>query len=77
MANQHYLRNHKKRDKLVCENYRDISVLSTAYKVFTTIIKNKLEPLAGNILNEYHAGFRLGRSIIDQIFVVRQINEKF
>lgn len=68
---------HKKGDRLKCENYRGISLLSTAYKIFTNILKERLEPFAEEALGEYQAGFRKGRSTIDQLHVVRQIAEKF
>jgi hypothetical protein len=35
-----------------------------------------LEPLAERIISEYQAGFRKGRSTIEQIFTVKQILEK-
>lgn len=68
---------YKKGDKLVCENYRGISLISTAYKVFTNILRDKLEENAENIIGEYQAGFRPGRSTMDHLFTVRQTYEKF
>lgn len=68
---------HKKGNKLVCENYRSISLLSTAYKALTAIIKDKLENYAENIIGEYQAGFRPGKSTTDQLFTVRQVYESF
>lgn len=67
---------HKKGDKLVCENYRGISLLCTSYKVFSKILEHRLKPYAENIVGEYQVGFRPGRSTIDQLFTVKQVLDK-
>jgi len=80
---------YKKGDKMNCNNYRGISLLCSAYKVFTSILKDgtrmellaeqegtRMELLAESILGEYQSGFRKGRSTTDQIFVMKQILEK-
>ena len=62
----------KKKDKLDSNDYRDISLLSHAC----------LHPLKAGpteteeILSEAQAGFRPGRSAVDQLFSLRQIGEK-
>jgi sorting nexin-29 len=66
----------KKRDKLNCSNYRGVTLLSVAYKVFSGILQRRLSCYAGEILGEYQCGFRPGRSTTDQIFVMRQSMEK-
>ena len=67
---------HKKGDELSCENYRGITLLYAAYKVPTNIKRLKLEPYTENIIGEYQAAFRTGRSTIDQMFTVKHIREK-
>ena len=47
--------------------------LCTSYKVFAYILNQRLRPLTENIIQEYQAGFRPGRSTIDQLFSVKQI----
>jgi hypothetical protein len=59
-----------------CSNYRGISLIPTAYKVFSKIISNRLEPFMENHLHQYQAGFRRGMSTTDQIHCVRQIVQK-
>jgi Reverse transcriptase (RNA-dependent DNA polymerase) len=66
----------KKGCKLECANYRGISLLPTAYKIFSLILAERLKPLMEGFLHPYQAGFRKGMSTTDQIFCIRQIIQK-
>ena len=68
---------HKKNDKTVCSNYRGISLLSVPGKVFTKALQQRLKRYVERVLSEEQAGFRQGRGTIDQIFVIRQLAEKY
>ncbi|KAK3881408.1 hypothetical protein Pcinc_014150 [Petrolisthes cinctipes] len=57
-------------------NYRTISLISHASKVMLRIILDRLKPQAENIIAEEQAGFRKGRSTIEQIFNLRLLCEK-
>src|SRR5215469_2214236 len=67
---------HKGRTKSNCENYRGITLLPTAYKLFAIIIKNRLNEHVEDKMAEEQCGFRKGRSCTDAIFTVQQIIEK-
>ena len=67
---------HKKGTKTKCENYRGITLLPTAYKLFANIIKNKLNEHVEDEMAEEQCGFGKGRSCTDAIFAVQQITEK-
>ena len=58
----------KKKDKLDCGNYRGISLLSHAGKIFALILQRRIIKKTEEILSETQAGFRPGRSTVDQLF---------
>jgi sorting nexin-29 len=66
----------KKKTKTKCENYRGITLLPTAYKLFANIIKNGPNAHLEDEMEEEQCGFRKGRSCTDAIFTVQQIIEK-
>ena len=48
---------YKKGDRLDCKNYRDITVLNTAYKIFSLILQDRLVPHVEEIVGNYQRGF--------------------
>lgn len=66
----------KKGDIMECGNYRGISLISTASKVFTTVLPRRMLKGAEEMHSEDQAGYRGGRSTVDHIFVLRQLIEK-
>jgi len=48
-------------------NYRPISLLSTAYKLFEKLLLARIEPFIDNILPVEQAEFRKNRSCCDQV----------
>ena len=67
----------KKGNLQLCQNYRTISPISRPSKVMLKIILNRLQPQAEEIIAEEQAGFRAGRSTIEQIFNLRILCEKY
>jgi Reverse transcriptase (RNA-dependent DNA polymerase)/Endonuclease-reverse transcriptase len=67
----------KKGDLQLCENYRTITLIVHASKVLLEIIRKRLKPHIENNLSEEQAGFRPGRSTVEQIFVWRQLAERY
>jgi sorting nexin-29 len=67
---------HTKGDVMVCSNYRGISLLCTAYKIFSNILFNRIAPFMEETIGDFQCGFRKGRSTVDQIFTLCQIFEK-
>ena len=59
-----------------CNNYRGISLLSVIGKVFAKVILIWLQKLAERVYPESQCGFRAGRSTIDMVFSLRQVQEK-
>ena len=45
---------HKKSDKMDCQNYRGISLVSVIYKVFAKILAKRLSPFTEQIIGDYH-----------------------
>ena len=69
---------YKRGDKEKAENYRGISLLCSAYKVYAEILRNRLEEVieAKGMLPESQAGFRKGRSTMDNIFILNHIVQR-
>ena len=66
----------KKGDLSQCGNYRGITLLSIPGKVFNRILLNRMKDAVDSLLRDEQAGFRTGRSCIDQITTLRIIIEQ-
>ena len=67
----------KKGDLSLMTNYRGISLLSIAAKVYNKIILNRIRDEVDPILRKNQAGFRSGRSCAQQIHILRRVLEGF
>lgn len=65
----------KKGDRDKLENYKGITLLNTAYKIYAMVLQNRLEKEIEEkkMLPKTQAGFRRGRSTIDNIFILNYI----
>lgn len=67
---------HKKGSKDDVNNYRPISLMSTIYKLFSTIILRRITRNLEENQSEDQAGFRSGYSTIDHLHTLAQLMEK-
>ena len=67
---------YKKGDRMKCDNYRGVSLLSVPGKVLSLILLERLKKIIEPQLQEAQCGFREGRGTTDQIWAVRQVVEK-
>jgi hypothetical protein len=65
-----------KLDETDCNNYRGISLLSTAFKILSNILLARLTPNVNEVISDYQCGIRRNRCTTVQIFYIRQIPEK-
>ena len=65
-----------KGSKSDCGNYRGISLLSIAGKIFARVMLNRLITVSEQNLPEAQCGVRPRRSTVDMIFAMRQLQEK-
>ena len=66
----------KKGSRVVCDNYRGITLLSVPSKVFSRILVQRIQDGLEEQLREEQAGFRRGRSTTEQLFTLRNIIEQ-
>lgn len=59
------------------DNYRSISLLNAAYKVYSKMFNERLHTVSDAILLEEQASFRKGRSCIDDVFTLKQLIREF
>lgn len=58
---------------LRCENWRAITLLSTASKILTRVFLEKIRNVINSTLSENQAGFRRQRSCVDKICTLKII----
>lgn len=58
----------KKEEQRQCPNYCTIILISHPSKVMVKVTHNRLTRMAERLLAQEHAGFKAGRSAVEQIF---------
>jgi len=53
-------------------NYRGISLLNSGYKIYAKIITQRFKTISETSLLVEQNGFRIGRSCIDNVFIIKQ-----
>ena len=66
----------KKGDLSDCNNWRGVTLLNVASKIFTRCIFERIQDPIEEILRQNQAGFRKGRSCMDMVFVLRKLIEE-
>jgi hypothetical protein len=66
---------YKKGEKDTASNYRGITLLNTAYKVYAMIVEERLmkEMNERGVLPDGQAGFRKGRGTMDNVYILNHI----
>ena len=67
---------HKKWSKMLCKNYRGISLLSIPCNVYARVLNGRVRSKTESKIMEVQGSFRQERSCIDQVFTIRQLSEK-
>ena len=65
----------KKGDLGLAKNYRGITLISIAAKIYNALLRNRIEPKIDNILRKKQNDFRRNRSTTSQILTIRRILE--
>ena len=66
----------KKGDLTLATNYRGISLLPIAAKIYNKLLLNRIRPHVDPLLRKNQNGFRSGRSTLTQILALRRILEE-
>lgn len=67
---------YKKGDNKLCDNYRGISLLCTAEKIYEKILEKRVRVKMEETFHDAQSGFRKNHSAQDHNFTIRQVVEK-
>lgn len=61
----------------MCTKNRGVILLDVVHKIIDTLLKNRIMEYLGREVGEYQCGFRKRRSVMDQIFTMKEIQITF
>ena len=67
----------KKASAKYMDNYKGITLMSVAAKIYNRMLLNKIYDPVNLLLPPEQSGFRRGRSCIEQIYILRRVMEGF
>ncbi|XP_017879159.1 trichohyalin-like, partial [Ceratina calcarata] len=69
---------HKKGDYQKVENYRGITLLNTAYKIYAAVLNERIKKNLEDeqSLDDTQAGFRRHRGVVDNVYILQHVVEK-
>ena len=67
---------HKKGSVSLCQNYRRISLLCVASKIFGRAVLNRIQKVVEKQLDDNQCGLRRSRGCVDQIFSVKFLMQR-
>jgi len=73
-VNSFYFQNSKHDN---CSNYRGITLLNSGYKTYAKIIAQCFKTISETVLLEEQNGFRIGRSCVDNVFIINLYRTAF
>ena len=66
----------KKGDQRECSNYRGITLLSVPGKFYASVLNGRILRVVDSGVQDEQCGFRPGRGVTDQLFILQQVIEK-
>ena len=65
-----------KGERMKCSNNRGVSLLSVIEKIYAGILIDRVRKVTEGLIDYKQRGFRAGRGCVDQIFTLKQIDQK-
>ena len=67
-----YFHFQKKNDKRDLNNFRPVTITNIVYKIWATVLTNRLKPYMNYLTNEFQNAYKVGRSTIDVLYLLNE-----